>query len=112
MVDRTAASFIPQNSLNQRKSVCPAVCANGRFKVGSRGPGACPINITSLTTAPPDTGVEPGAQHVDLKRAVSQTLASASKDGEEQTQHDTDDDAGDDWEIEHRMLAFDANVAR
>src|SRR5207237_5360576 len=57
-------------------------------------------------------GIEPGAQHVDLKRAVSQTLASASKDGEEQTQHDTDDDAGDDWEIEHRMLAFDANVAR
>lgn len=56
--DRTAASSIPQNCSNQRKSVLPAVCANGRFNVGSRGPGACPMIITSLTTAPPETGVD------------------------------------------------------
>jgi len=34
------------------------VCANGRFKVGSRGPGACPMIITLLTTAPPETGAD------------------------------------------------------
>ena len=56
--DRTAASFISQNCSNHRKSVCPAVWANGRFKVGSRGPGACPIIIILLTTAPPDTGAD------------------------------------------------------
>src|SRR6266403_341639 len=86
MVDRTAASFIPQNCSNQRKRVCPAVCANGRFKAGSRGPGACPISITSLTTAP--------------------------QDRENQTQHDADDDAGDDWKIKNGMFALDPNVAR
>jgi len=56
--DRTVASSIPQNCSNQRKSVLPAVCANGRFNVGSRGPGACPMIITSLTIAPPDTDVD------------------------------------------------------
>lgn len=56
--DRTAASFIPQNSSNQRKSVLPAVCANGRCKTGSLGPGACPTIITSLAIAPPETGVD------------------------------------------------------
>jgi hypothetical protein len=34
------------------------VCANGRRNTGSRGPGACPITNTSLTTAPPETGVD------------------------------------------------------
>src|ERR1700758_1608826 len=53
-----ATSSIPQNCSNQRKSVLPAVCANGRFNVGSRGPGACPMIITSLTIAPPETGVD------------------------------------------------------
>jgi hypothetical protein len=56
--DRTAGSFIPQNCSNQLKSVLPAVCANGRFNVGSRGPGACPMIITSLMMGPPDTGVD------------------------------------------------------
>src|SRR4029077_6236970 len=56
--DRTAASSILQNCSNQRKSVLPAVCANGRFNLGSRGPGACPMIITSLTIGPPDTGVD------------------------------------------------------
>src|SRR5437868_14354852 len=49
-------SSSPQNSSNQRNKVLPAVCANGRFKVGSRTPGACPITIMSLTMAPPETG--------------------------------------------------------
>src|SRR5215467_12969166 len=49
---------MPQNCSNQRKSVFPAVCANGRFNVGSRGPGACPIIITPLMIGPPETGVE------------------------------------------------------
>src|SRR5206468_5058908 len=49
---------VPQDCSNQRKSVLPAVCANGRFNVGSRGPGACPMIITSLTTAPPETGTD------------------------------------------------------
>src|ERR1051325_2521890 len=53
-----AASFIPQYCSNHRKSVLPAVCAKGRFNVGSRGPGACPIIITLLTIAPPETGVD------------------------------------------------------
>jgi len=52
------ASSIPQNCSNQRKSVFPAVCANGRFKVGSRGPGAWPMIITLLAIAPPETGVD------------------------------------------------------
>src|SRR5215471_9425614 len=56
--ERNSASVIPQNCSNQRNNVCPAVWANGRFKVGSRGPGACTMIITSLTTAPPETGVD------------------------------------------------------
>jgi hypothetical protein len=56
--DRTVGSSIPQNCSNQRKSVLPAVCANGRFNVGSRGPGACPMIITLLTMGPPETGLD------------------------------------------------------
>ena len=52
------ASFIPQDFSNQRKRVLPAVCAKGRSSTGSLGPGACPISITSLTIAPPETGVD------------------------------------------------------
>jgi hypothetical protein len=54
--ERIVGSSRPQNSSNQRKRVLPAVCANGRFKVGSRTPGACPMTITLLTMAPPETG--------------------------------------------------------
>src|SRR6266704_3154434 len=76
------ASFIPQNCSNQRKSVCPAVWANGRFKVGSRGPGACPINITSLTTAPPDTGADliRGQRRQRTNRATCRPKASCFAD--------------------------------
>src|SRR5215475_12501300 len=49
---------MPQNCSNQRKSVFPAVCANGRFNLGSRGPGAWPTIITLLTIAPPETGAD------------------------------------------------------
>ena len=58
IVDLTVDSLSPQDSSNHRKSVLPAVWANGLCKTGSRGPGAWPINITSLRTAPPETGVD------------------------------------------------------
>ena len=34
-----------------------------------------------------------------------------AKERENQTQYDADNDAGDDWEIENRIAALDANVA-
>lgn len=54
--DLKEASFNPQNSSIHRKSVLPAVQANGLPRTGSRTPGACPTSITLLRTAPPETG--------------------------------------------------------
>lgn len=52
---RNCSSLIPAASLNQRKSVLPAVQANGRPNFGSLSPGACPTNKTLLTIGPPLT---------------------------------------------------------
>jgi hypothetical protein len=38
-------------------------------------------------------------------------LPLPAKEREDQTQHDADDDAGDDWEIKNRVAAFDPDVA-
>jgi hypothetical protein len=56
-------------------------------------------------------GIESAAQHVDLTRIVWKRPASAPKDREEQTQHNADDDAGDDWEIKSGMFALNPNIA-
>ena len=53
---RISISVSLQNSSNHRNKVLPAVWANGRFKTGSRTPGAWPITIILLTIAPPETG--------------------------------------------------------
>src|SRR5215212_3052764 len=55
MQERNSASVSSHDSSNQRKSVLPAVHANGRFRRGSLSPGACPISMTLLSTGPPDT---------------------------------------------------------
>jgi hypothetical protein len=34
------------------------------------------------------------------------------EEGKDQTQHDANNDAGDDWEIERAVAAFDADIAR
>jgi hypothetical protein len=36
----------------------------------------------------------------------------SAKERKDQAQHDADDDAGDDWEIENRVSTLDADVAR
>src|SRR4029453_3651837 len=40
------------------------------------------------------------------------SIALPAKEKEDQSQHDADNDAGDDWEIKNRVSTFDANVAR
>src|SRR5437762_3201677 len=72
MVDLTWASVRPQCCSSQRKRVCPAVWANGRCNTGSRGPGAWPTRITSLTIGPPETGVDfIRGQRRHLRRAMT-----------------------------------------
>ena len=39
------------------------------------------------------------------------SIALPAKKREDQTQHDADNDAGDDWEIKNRVATFDPNVA-
>jgi hypothetical protein len=39
------------------------------------------------------------------------SIALPAKKREDQTQHDADNDAGDDWEIKNRVSTFDPNVA-
>ena len=58
-----------------------------------------------------NVGSAAAGQHVDLTRAVWLKPPSASKDREEQTQHDADNDAGNDREIKRGMTALDANIA-
>ena len=55
MEARNCSSLIPAAWLNQRKSVLPAVQANGRPSFGSLSPGACPTSIILLPTGPPLT---------------------------------------------------------
>src|SRR6202008_4746938 len=51
-------------------------------------------------------------KRVDLTGAAEMALPSTPKDRHDQTQHDADNDAGDDREIERRVTTLDSNVAR
>jgi len=45
------------------------------------------------------------------KQSAPQSIALPAEERKDQTQHDANNDAGDDWEIECAAAAFDADVA-
>jgi len=57
-----------------------------------------------------NAGTFAAAQRVESKRAVSPAPPSASKDRQEQTQYDTNDEARNDWKIKRAVFTFDPNV--
>jgi hypothetical protein len=46
------------------------------------------------------------------KESAPPSVALPAEEGEDQTQHDANNDAGDNWEIERAVAAFDADIAR
>src|SRR2546423_8653810 len=46
------------------------------------------------------------------KESAPRSVALPAEEGEDQTQHDANNDAGDNWEIERAVAAFDADIAR
>ena len=51
--------------------------------------------------------VEPSEE----KQSAPRSVALPPKEGEDQTQHDANNNAGDDWEIERAVAALDADIA-
>ena len=47
----------------------------------------------------------------ECKTWALRLIALPAKEREDQTQHDADNDAGDDWEIKNRVAAFDPDIA-
>jgi hypothetical protein len=48
----------------------------------------------------------------DKTQSAPRSVALPPEEGKDQTQHDANNDAGDDWEIECAVAAFDADIAR
>ena len=48
----------------------------------------------------------------DKKQSARPSFALPSKKREDQTQHDANNDAGNDWKIERAVATFDADIAR
>jgi len=48
----------------------------------------------------------------DKTQSALRSVGLPPEEGEDQTQHDANNDAGDDWEIECAVAAFDADIAR
>ena len=51
--------------------------------------------------------VEPSEE----KQSAPRSVALPPEEGEDQTQHDANNNAGDDWEIERAVAALDADIA-